>query len=81
MLQMKTEGSVSNYFSRTITIVNKMWIYSDKTEDMIIVEKIIWSMTPKFNFVVCSIKESNVIDKLSIDELQSFLLVHKQKLN
>ena len=38
-------------------------------------------MTPKFNFVVCSIEESNDIDELSIDELQSSLLIHKHKIN
>ncbi|KAL9437863.1 hypothetical protein AB3S75_023687 [Citrus x aurantiifolia] len=36
-------------------------------------------MTLKFNYVVCSIKESKDIDELSIDELQGSLLVHEQK--
>ncbi|KAA0060233.1 uncharacterized protein E5676_scaffold275G00280 [Cucumis melo var. makuwa] len=36
-------------------------------------------MTSKFNFVVCSIEESKDIDNLLIDELQSSLLVHDQK--
>lgn len=35
-------------------------------------------MIPKFNFVVCSIEESKDIDSLSIDELQSSLLVHEK---
>lgn len=38
-------------------------------------------MTPKFNFVVCSIEEANDVDKLSIDELQSSLVVHEKKNN
>jgi hypothetical protein len=38
-------------------------------------------LTPKFNFVVCSIEEANDVDELSIDELQSSLLVHEQKIN
>lgn len=37
-------------------------------------------MTTKFNFVICSIEESKDIDTLSIDELQSSLLVHEQKI-
>ncbi|KAB2629237.1 hypothetical protein D8674_034233 [Pyrus ussuriensis x Pyrus communis] len=37
-------------------------------------------MTPKFDYVVCSIEESNDIDILSIDELQSSLLVHEQRM-
>lgn len=37
-----------------------------------IVEKILRSMTPKFNYVVCSIEESNVTT-MRIDDLQSSL--------
>ncbi|KAI3474406.1 hypothetical protein Pfo_029267 [Paulownia fortunei] len=70
-----------DYFSRVMSIVNRMRIHGDKSEDVTIVEKILRSMTPKFNFVVCSIEESNDIDELSLDELQSSLLVHEHKLN
>ncbi|KAH7839293.1 hypothetical protein Vadar_002301 [Vaccinium darrowii] len=81
LLRMKSGESVTDYFSRTMVIVNKMRFHGDKTEDVTIVEKILRSMTPKFNFVVCSIEEANNIDELSIDELQSSLLVHEQKIN
>ena len=47
--------------------------------NVIIVEKILRSLTEKFNYIVCSIEESKDIDQLSIDELQSSLTVHKQK--
>ena len=57
-----------------------MRIHGDKTEDVLIVEKILWSLTPKFN-VVCVIEEANDVRLLSIDELQSSLLVHEQKIN
>ncbi|RDX97173.1 hypothetical protein CR513_20081, partial [Mucuna pruriens] len=67
---MKSRESVRDYFSRTMAIVNKMQIHGDKTEGITVVEKIIWSMTPKFNFVVCSIEEAHDIEELSIDELQ-----------
>lgn len=81
MLQMKLGETVTYYFSRMMEIVNKMRIYGDKTEDVTIVEKILWSTTPKFNFVFCSIEEANDIEELSIDELQSSLLVHEQKIS
>nr|XP_017191173.2 uncharacterized protein LOC108174575 [Malus domestica] len=58
----------------------KMRIHGHKIEDNEVVEKIMRSMAPKFDYVVCSI-ESNDIEDMSIDELQSSLLVHKQKLN
>jgi len=71
---------VSVYFSRTITIANKMWIHGERLEDVTIVEKILRSMFPKFNFVICSIEESKDLDTLSLDELQNSLMVHEQKI-
>ena len=38
-------------------------------------------MTSRFDYVICSIEESNNLDTLTIDELQSNLLVHEQRLN
>ncbi|CAL2257440.1 unnamed protein product [Prunus armeniaca] len=50
-------------------------------EDVTIIEKILRSMTPKFDYVVCFIEQSNDLDTLSIDELQSSLLVYEQSMN
>ena len=47
---------------------------------MVIIEKILRSMTSRFGYVVCSIEESNNLDTLTIDELQSSLLVHEQRM-
>ena len=77
---MKLGEAVADFFSRTMAIANKMRIHGEKMQDITIVEKILRSMTPKFNFVVCSIEESKDIDELSIDELQSSLLVHEKKI-
>ncbi|KAK9941415.1 hypothetical protein M0R45_018018 [Rubus argutus] len=81
ILQMKQGESVIDYFSKTMAIANKMRLHGDTMTDVTIVEKILRSMTSKFDYVVCSIEESNDIDQMSIDELQSSLLVHEQKLN
>ena len=78
---MKSRESVSDYFSRTMAIANKMRIHGDKMADVTIIEKILRSMTTKFNYVICSIEESKDTNSMSIDELQSSLLVHEQKMN
>ncbi|KAH0708990.1 hypothetical protein KY284_010417 [Solanum tuberosum] len=44
-----------------------------------IVEKTLRTLTDKFTYVVVSIKESKDTDNMSIDELQSSLVVHEQK--
>nr|GFD22437.1 hypothetical protein [Tanacetum cinerariifolium] len=44
-----------------------------------IVEKILRTLTKKYMFVVVSIEESKDIKQMSIEELQSTLVVHEQK--
>ncbi|KAH9781356.1 hypothetical protein KPL71_008429 [Citrus sinensis] len=78
-LRMKMGESVSAYFARTMAIANKRRIHGEQLEDVIIIEKILRSLTAKFNYIICAIEESRDIDTLSIDELESTLLVHKQK--
>ncbi|CAL0333326.1 unnamed protein product [Lupinus luteus] len=80
-LKMKESESVTDYCSRVMGIANSMRIHGEKMGDTLIVEKILRSLTPKFDYVVCSIEESNDTDELSLDELQSSLLVHEQKMH
>ena len=46
----------------------------------VIIAKILRSMIPKFNYFVCLIEESNNLDTMTIDKLQSNLLVHEQRM-
>lgn len=81
VLQMKEGEKVDEYFSRTLAIANKMKIHGEKVEQITIIEKILRSLTSRFDYVVCSVEESNDLSKLTIDELQSSLLVHEQRMN
>lgn len=72
---------MNEYFARTLNIINKMRIHGEKMEDVVVIEKILRSMTSKFDYVVCSIEESNDLVNMTTDELQSSLLVHEQKMN
>ena len=76
---METGEGVSEYFSRVLSVANRMRIYGEQMQDITVVEKILRSLSENFNYVVCLIKESKDIDQLSIDELQSSLIVHEQK--
>ena len=57
-----------------------MQVHGESMKQNVIVEKNLRSMTSKFNYVVCSIEESNDSSTMSIDELQSSLLVHEQRM-
>ncbi|MCH80483.1 hypothetical protein A2U01_0001252 [Trifolium medium] len=77
ILAMGEGETVNEYFARTLAIVNRMTSHGERMEQVMVVEKILRSMPSKFNYVGCSIEESNDVTTLSIDELQSSL-VHEQ---
>ncbi|XP_022989511.1 uncharacterized protein LOC111486570 [Cucurbita maxima] len=81
MLHMKAEEFVNEYFARALSIANKMKINGENKRDVEVAEKILRSMTPKFDYIVCSIEESKNTTILSIDESQSSLLVHEQRMS
>jgi hypothetical protein len=66
---MKENKGVDEYFARTLTIANKIKIHGEKMDQVVIIENILRSMTLKFDYVVCSVEESNNLDTLTIDEL------------
>ncbi|XP_004296083.1 PREDICTED: uncharacterized protein LOC101303107 [Fragaria vesca subsp. vesca] len=80
ILGMREGEKVDEYFAHTLTIANKMKAHGERMEQLVIVEKILRSMTPKFDYMVCSIEESNNLTTMTIDELQSSLLVHEQRM-
>ncbi|CAL8175163.1 unnamed protein product [Prunus armeniaca] len=69
-IQMKEGESVANYFSRTMSIANKMQMNGESITNVAIVEKILCSMTPQFDYIICTIEESNNVDELTIGELK-----------
>ena len=80
LLSMKEGEKVDTYLARTLTIVNKMKANGDPLTSGVVVAKILRSLSPKFNYVVCSIEESNNLDTMTIDELHGSLLVHEQRM-
>jgi hypothetical protein len=81
VLWMKEDESVNDFFSKTLVIANKMTTHGVSLTQSQIVEKILRSMTTKFEYVVCSIEQSSDTTTMSIDELQSSLLVHEGRMN
>jgi len=81
LLTMKEGEKIDTFLGRTLTMVNKMKMNGESMKQSTIVSKILRSLTSKFNYVVCSIEESNDLSTMSIDELHGSLLVHEQRLN
>ena len=77
LLEMRSGETVNDYFGRVMVVANDMRNCGDDMPDVKIVEKILRTLTENFNYIVCSIEESKDIDSLSVDALQSSLLVHE----
>ncbi|GJS11893.1 retrovirus-related pol polyprotein from transposon TNT 1-94 [Tanacetum coccineum] len=80
LLSMKEGEKVDAYLARTLKIMNKMKANGEQLTSSNVVAKVLRSLSPKFNYVVCFIEESNNLDTMTIDELHGSLLVHEQRM-
>lgn len=80
LLTMKEGEKVDSFLGRTLSVVNKMKTNGESMEQSTVIGKILRSLTNKFNYVVCSIEESNDLSQMSIDELHGSLLIHEQRM-
>ncbi|KAH0728151.1 hypothetical protein KY284_004016 [Solanum tuberosum] len=81
VLAMKRNETITEYFARVMMVSNKMRSNGEDMPDRKMVEKFLRTLTDKFTYVVVSIEGSKDTDNMSIDELQSSLVVHEQKLH
>ncbi|XP_028061494.1 uncharacterized protein LOC114264962 [Camellia sinensis] len=81
MLHMNENKSIFEYFNRTLTIVNQMRRYGEKMESLQVIEKILRSLSPKFEHVVVAIEESKDLSAMTTDELMGTLEIHEQRIN
>ncbi|KAM1646190.1 hypothetical protein ACFXTN_007251 [Malus domestica] len=77
---MNEGESISDYHSRLIVIVNQMRRNGERLDEVRVVEKILRSLTSKFEHVVTAIEESKNLEAMSAEELLGSLLVHEQRI-
>lgn len=79
---MKDSESVEEYFNRVISLINQLKVNGENIGDQRIVEKILRSLTRKFESIVVAIEESKDLSSLSVESLlgslQSYELHMKQ---
>ncbi|XP_014503243.1 uncharacterized protein LOC106763585 [Vigna radiata var. radiata] len=80
ILEMQNGECVNDYISRVMIITNDMRGAGETMEDGHIVEKILRTLFDKYNYIVCSIEESKDINEMTINELQSSLLIHEHNI-
>ncbi|GAU36929.1 hypothetical protein TSUD_332020 [Trifolium subterraneum] len=80
LLQMEEKESVGDFVTRVTKLVNLMKGCSETMSDESVVEKILRSLTPRFDIVV-AIEESKDLSSTIVEEIQGVLEASEQKLN
>jgi hypothetical protein len=79
-MRMKENESVKEYSTRFLELVNQMKSYGEDMTDRRIVEKILISLSEKFDPMVAVIEETKYLSSLGVQELLGSLKSHEQRL-
>ncbi|XP_042388039.1 uncharacterized protein LOC121980141 [Zingiber officinale] len=79
-LQQEALETISNYFSRVISIVHQMRRNGEELKDVRLVEKILRSLDSKFDFIDVAIEESKDLEVMAMEELMGSLQAYEQRI-
>ncbi|KAK2394637.1 hypothetical protein QL285_056445 [Trifolium repens] len=77
---MKNNEKVPEYISRMILITNEMKACGETLSEQVIIEKVLRSLTPQFDYIVVAIEHSKDLSSMRIEELQSSLEAQELRL-
>ncbi|XP_074362613.1 uncharacterized protein LOC141702933 [Apium graveolens] len=80
-LKMKNSENIGEFVTHLKAVTNEMKRNGESLGDVRVMEKLLRSLTIKFDYVVTSIEESKDLSTISIDELVGSLQVHEQRMN
>ena len=80
VLTMEEEESVSQYFDKVINLTNQMIRNGENFTDVMKVEKVLRTLTSRFDHIVVALEESKDLDSIKIEELQASLEAHELRL-
>ena len=80
-LKMKDSEIIKDYYSRLKGVVNQLRAYGENISETRVVEKILITLTEKYDLVVTAIENSSDISKLSVTELIGSLEAFEKRLS
>jgi len=80
VLTMEEEESISQYFDKVINLTNRMTRNGENVTDVMKVEKVLRTLTPRFDHIVVAFEESKDLDSMKIEESQASLKAHELRL-
>ncbi|XP_074343095.1 uncharacterized protein LOC141680905 [Apium graveolens] len=78
---MKSSENIVEFVTRLKVVTNEMKRNDECLDDVRVMEKLLCSLTRKFDYAVTSIEESKDLSTISIDELVGSLQAHEQRMN
>ncbi|XP_019439043.1 PREDICTED: uncharacterized protein LOC109344742 [Lupinus angustifolius] len=80
LLQMRDGDTIGEYFTKIRSLTNMMKGCGEVMRDQLVVEKVLRTLNSKFDHVVVAIEESKDLEVFKIEELQSTLEAHEQRI-
>ncbi|WJX34776.1 hypothetical protein P8452_22853 [Trifolium repens] len=77
MMQMNEQETISKYLARMLALTNLMKSCGETMTDRSKIEKILRTLTEKFDHIVVAIEESKDLATMKIEELQASLEAHE----
>ncbi|OIW03205.1 hypothetical protein TanjilG_21837 [Lupinus angustifolius] len=80
LLQMEDGDSVAEYMTKILALSNQMRSCGKVLKEKSLVEKVLRTLTCKYDHIVVAIEESKNLEELKIEELQASLESHELRL-
>ncbi|GAU37412.1 hypothetical protein TSUD_361170 [Trifolium subterraneum] len=79
LLEMKNDEAVAEYFTRMETLTNQMKNCGSTLSEEEMVEKVLRTLTHKFDHIVVTIEQTRDLSEIKMEDLQSTLEAHELK--
>ncbi|KAK2415336.1 hypothetical protein QL285_037825 [Trifolium repens] len=78
-MHMKGDEKISDYFTRLVTLTNQMTNCGSNLEEQETVEKVLRTLTTRFDHIIVTIEETKDLSEVKLEDLQSTLEAHEMK--